>query len=173
MNRKLTPVILVALVVSGLIVGATSLAAVRSSSYVITGARTIDGYRVGATYAQAVRVLGGSYSTTQTNKTCTARWANGVTIVWHRTLPYAKWSKACLRFSFARVQRARVAAPNWRTDKGLRVGASESQLKRLYPAATAKLSSGYRVWTLAKASRIKLQAWAKKGHVAFFRLTTS
>lgn len=170
MNRRLVTAILVALVLSGVVVGPSSLAAVRSTSFVITGVRTIDGYKVGTTYAQALRDFGGSFSTTQSNTNCTARWKNGVTIVWHRKLPSSKWSKACTRFNFATVGRARAPRGTWRTDKGLRVGATQVQLKKLYPAARSKRLNRYTVWTLASVSKISLQAWMKRGRVAHFRL---
>jgi hypothetical protein len=170
MNRRLTTVAAASLALVALTLGSSALAAARTSSYIIRGATSIDGYRVGATYAQAQRFLGGSYSTSQSNTTCTARWKNGVTIVWHRKLPATKWAKACTRFNSARVGRAKKTRATWQTGKGLRVGASQAQLKKLYPGATSKGSNRYKVWTLAKASKISLQAWVTNGQVAFFRL---
>jgi hypothetical protein len=173
MNRRLVTVTLVALALAGLVTSPSSLAAAQSSSYVITGAKAIGGYKVGTTYAQALRYLGYAYSTTQSSAACTARWTNGVTIIWHRKPPATNWTKACARFSYATVKQGKSARATWRTDKGLRVGASLSQVKKLYPAATSKSSNGYSVWNLAKASKITLQAWVRQGRVSFFRLTSS
>jgi hypothetical protein len=169
MKRRLVIVTLVALGLSGLVV-APSLAAARSTSFVITGVKTIAGYKVGTTYAQALRYFGGAFSTTQSSSSCTARWKNGVTIVWHRRSPATNWAKACTRFNYATVGKARAPRGTWRTDKGLRVGATETQLKKLYPAATSKRSRRYTVWTLATVSKISLQAWVQKGRIAYFRL---
>ena len=173
MNRRLVTVTVVALALAGLVVSPSSLAAAHASSYVITGAKTIDGYKVGTTYAQALRYLGSPYSTTQSSTACIARWTSGVTITWHRRLPATNWAKACTRFSYATVKHGKSARATWRTDKGLRVGAAQSQVKKLYPVARSKRSNGYTVWNLTKASTISLQAWVKQGQVAFFRLTTS
>jgi len=173
MKRRLVIVTLVALALAGVIVAPSSLAAMRSSSYVITGAKTIGSYKVGATDAQALRSLGSAFSTTQSSTVCIARWRNGVTISWHRRPPATNWAKACTRFSYATVGTAKRPKGTWRTDKGLRVGATQSQVKKLYPAATSKRSNVYSVWNLASASRISLQAWVKQGRVAFFRLTTT
>jgi hypothetical protein len=170
MNKKLVTSTVVALALAALTFGSASLAAGRSTSNVIAGTRTIDGYRVGAPWAAARRVFGFPKASSQSGTTCTARWKNGVSISWHRTLPYAKWTKACVRFSRANVGTATVAGPTWRTDKGLRVGASQSQIKKLYKAATSKKSGAYTVWTLTKASGNALQAWVKKGRISYFRL---
>lgn len=173
MNRKLVAATLAALALSGSVVGPSSLAAARLSSFVITGAKTIDGYKVGTTYASASRTFGGSYSTTQSSTNCTARWKNGVTIVWHRKLGGTNWTKVCTRFSYATVRPAKAPKGTWRTDKGLRVGARQTQVKTFYPAATSKRSEGFTVWTLAKASTISLQAWVKNGRIAYFRVVRS
>lgn len=160
-------------VLTALVLGASALAAGRSTARVITGTKTIDGYRVGTTYAQARKVLGGPYSATQSSAVCTARWTNGVTITWRRRLPRTNWTRACLRFSSAKVGRSKTAGPVWRTDKGLRVRASASQVKRLYPAATSKRSGRYTIWTLTKTPTVSLQAWVTRGRVAYFRLVHS
>ena len=173
MNGRLVATTVTLLTLAALTFGSASLAAGRSAPNVIIGTRSIDGYRVGAGYAQARRLFGFPSSSTQSSRTCTARWANGVTIVWHRNFPYSKWARACVRFNRALVGGASVAGPIWRTDKGLRVKDSQKQIKKLYPSATSTRSSGYTVWTLSKASGTSLEAWVKNGRVAFFRLAAS
>jgi hypothetical protein len=170
LNRKLA----ITLAVGGLAlmaIGVASASSARpSSSNVITGTRSIDGYKVGAPWSAARRIFGFPKASSQSGTTCTARWTNGVSLSWYRTLPYSKWTRACVRFSRAKVGEATLAGPTWRTDKGLRVGAPQSQVKKLYKAATRKNSGGYAVWTLAKASRSSLQAWVKRGRIAYFRI---
>jgi hypothetical protein len=144
---------------------ATGSFAAPSGAYVITATKAIDGYRVGSTYVAAVRQFGGPKSSSQDAQTCVARWSNRVTIAWHRRWPYAKWSKACLNFAWANV-----AGSKWRTDKGLRVGATRSQVKKLYKAAKSEKSGGYTVWTLTRSSGNTLQAWVKGGKISYFRL---
>jgi hypothetical protein len=137
---------------------------------VINGTKSIAAYRVGTGYAQARRSFGLQYSSTGSTTTCTARWANGVTIVWRRKPGSNNWAKACVTFSQAQVGKPRVSQPAWRTNKGLRVGARAAQIKSLYPSARGKRSGVYTVWTLQKSPAIVLKAWVKKGRIAFFRL---
>jgi hypothetical protein len=72
---------------------------------------------------------------------------------------------ACVTFAWANV-----TGSKWRTDKGLRVGASQSQVRELYKSATRKSSGGYTVWTLARVSGKSLQAWMQDGRIEFFRV---
>jgi hypothetical protein len=149
--------------VAALGVGSAS-SSLSSSSYVITAAKSIGGYKVGSTYVAAKRQFGGPVSSTL-GRNCTVRWPNRVTINWHRQAQYAKMAKACVAFAWAKVN-----GTAWRTDKGLRVGAPQSQVKKRYKSATRKNSGGYTVWTLAKASGNSLQAWVKSGRIAYFRV---
>jgi hypothetical protein len=165
LNRKLATTLAVAGLALMAFGVASATSAASSSSYVITATKSIDGYRVGSTYVAARRRFGGPKSSSQSSRTCVASWSNRVTIAWNRRWPYAKWSKACVTFAWANV-----AGGKWRTDKGLRVGASQSQLKKLYKGATRKSSSGYTVWRLAKTSGSSLQAWLKRDRIAFFRI---
>ena len=143
----------------------TSSWAAAGGSNVIAGVKSIGGYPVSAKYTLARQIFGGPYSETQSGTTCLARWGGGLTIAWQRRLPYAKWDKACVTFSWAKM-----SGKLWRTDKGLRVGSSETQLRRLYASATRQTSGGYTMWRLAAGSSISLQAWAKNGRVSFFRI---
>jgi hypothetical protein len=149
------------------------MAAGRTTSYVVSGTKSIGGYSIASGYAKARSTFGGQASSTETPTICTARWSNGVTISWRRTLPSQNWAKACVKFSSARIGKPTIAAATWRTNKGLRVGARGTRIKSLYPSATSKRSGPYAVWTLQKASKTTLQAWVKKGKIAFFRLTKS
>jgi hypothetical protein len=146
-------------------IGFASASSALSGSYVITATKSINGYRVGSGFVAAKRQFGFPKSSSQSSRTCVARFANRVTIAWQRRWPYAKWSKACLTFAWANV-----TGSKWRTDKGLRVGASQSQVRELYKSATRKSSGGYTVWTLARASGKSLQAWMHDGRIAFFRV---
>jgi len=147
-------------------VGAGSAAqTMASASHVITAVKSINGYRVGAAYTAARQTFGAQYSSTQDRTTCQASWAGGLTIAWHRQLPSANWNKACLHFAWAKV-----TGSSWRTDRGLRVGAPQSNVKKIYKSAAHKSSGAYTVWTLNKASGKTLQAWAKKGRIAYFKL---
>src|SRR5262245_13975681 len=118
-----------------------STGAAAGGSYVITGIKSIGGYPVSAKYALARHIFGGPFSETQSGTMCVARWRGGLTIAWQRRLPYAKWEKACLAFSWAKV-----AGKLWRTDRGLRVGSSETQLRKLYASATRQASARYTMW---------------------------
>lgn len=137
-----------------------------AGSYVVTGTTTINGYHVGAGWTQARRLFGGPYSSTQTGAICTARWGTGLTITWKRKLPYANWPKACVTFSWAKL-----TGKQWRTDRGLRIGSAEAQVRSHYPAATSRTAGGFNVWRLASGSGISLEAWARGGRVAFLRLS--
>jgi hypothetical protein len=153
----------------GVVVGsAPSWAAAASTSYVITAAKSIDGYRPGSAYVAATKSFGGPVSSTQGPRTCVATFTNGVTIAWHRRLPYSRWEKACLAFEWAKV-----TGTQWKTDRALHVGSTEAQLRNAYKSATKKNSNGYTVWTLAKSSNNALQAWVKNGRVAYFQLVSS
>jgi hypothetical protein len=171
MNRK------VAIVVAFLAMtfASVGLAASHSSANIITGTTTIGGYRIGTSYANARRVFGPQYSSTESSNTCTAHWSNGVTISWLRSSTSLKWVKACLKFRGARVGKPLIAGESvWRTNKGLRVGDSTARLKALYPSAASKGSGAYTVFTLQKGSKVSLQAWVKTktGKVANFRFST-
>ena len=170
MNGRAASSAVAVVALMALILVSASIAAGRSSTNIIAGTKSIDGYRVGAPYAAARRTFGFPKASSQNGTTCTARWMNGVSISWHRTLPYAKWTKACVRFSRARVGKPSVAQRAWRTNEGLRVGARASQVSRLYPSATSRRSGVYTIWTLQKSPKVSLNAWVKKGRVAFFRL---
>jgi hypothetical protein len=170
MSRKLVITSVFAFALAAVTFGSAPVAAGPSTTSIIAGTKTIDGYRVGAGYAQAHRIFGLPYSSEQDSARCTARWGNGVTISWHRTLPSSKWAKACVKFSSARVGKPSVANAVWRTNKGLRVGARAAQIKSLYPSARGKRSGIYTVWILQKSPTISLNAWVKKGKIAFFRL---
>jgi hypothetical protein len=175
MNRKMLVAPTAALVLglcALLLSSPAAVAAGRSTATVITGTTKIGGYHVGAGYTQARRIFGPQYSSTGAAATCTARWADGVSITWHRTGSSTNWSKTCVKFGFARVGKPKVAGPAWRTNKGLRVGALTSQLRTLYPSAASKRSGIYTVWTLQKTPTLSLEAWVKNGKVAYFRLAT-
>lgn len=163
LNRGLATTLAVAGV--ALMAVCAAVASSGSNSYVITATKTIDGYRVGTGYTSALHRFGGPRSSSQDRAACVASWGNGVTIAWNRRPQYVKWQKACVTFAWSKV-----TGKLWQTDKGLRVGAAQSQLKKLYKGAAPKSSSGYTVWTLAKAPRTSLQAWVKGGRVAYFRL---
>lgn len=169
MNRKLAVApIAAALTLAAVAGGSAPASAAAPPRYVIAGTTSIGGYRSGAGYARARTLFGGPVSSKQDLRTCVAGWATGLTIAWHRRLPYAKWQKACVAFMWARVK-----GKQWRTDKGLRVGSSESQIRKLYPRARRTSRSGYAVWKLQTASKVSLQAWVKRGRVVSFRLVKS
>jgi len=165
LNRGLATTLAVAGVVLTAAGVATATSARTSSSYVITATKTIDGYRVGSAFTNAKRRFGGPRSSSQDRAACVASWANGVTIAWQRRPQYVKWERACVTFVWSKV-----TGRLWSTDKGLRVGASQSQVKKLYNVATSKKSGAYTVWTLAKSSGNSLQAWVKGGRVSYFRV---
>ena len=151
-----------AAVLTGLAIAAPATGA--AGDYVISGQK-IGTYRVGAAFVEARSRLGGPYSETQSGTQCIARWPTGVTIAWKRRLPYSVWQKACIVFRSAKVE-----GKLWRTDKGLRIGASDAALKRLYPGAHSAKADTFTVWSLATSSKFTLQAWSRGRHVAFFRL---
>src|SRR5262245_56360634 len=126
MKSRLATTTVAAAALAALTFGAASLEAAGSN---VIGTKNIGGYRVGSGYTQAKRLFGQPHASTQSGRVCTARWTNGVTITWHRTLPYSNWAKACVKFSQSKV------VGSWRTNRGLTVGASGSKLKKLYPAA--------------------------------------
>jgi hypothetical protein len=167
----IAPVVIVA--AAALVLGPVALAALGTASNVILGTTKIGAFPVGGSYLQAQKALGGPYSSNQLRSTCTASFVNGVTITWHRNGLKSSLAKACVTFMFARVDRAKTAAPVWRTNKGLRIDSPTSQIKTLYPSAKSTASVGYSVWTLQRTSTASLQAWVKDGKVAFFRLTKS
>lgn len=168
MNRQIALSLTAIAATAALSFGSASSAAAPTSSYVITGVKSIGGYRVGAPYSAARRAFDVQFSSSQDPTTCVAQWPKGLTIAWHRRLPYVKWQKACVKFYWAKV-----AGTAWRTDRGLKVGASVPGLRSLYPSATRKTSRAYAVWTLVRGSGVSLQAWTKKGRVVYFRLAGS
>jgi hypothetical protein len=163
MNWKLLPGAGAATLALAVVI-ATAAAAAGSS--IVTGTTAIGGYHVGAGWAQAQRLFGGPYSSTQDRTVCTAQWRNGVTITWKRTLPYADWAKGCVKFSSAKL-----TGKQWRTDKGLQIGSVEAQVHSRYPAAKSSTANGFHVWRLASGAGVSLEAWVKAGRVAFLRLS--
>lgn len=172
MNRKTAIPMTIAL---ALVVALASAAlGARSTANIIKGTSAIDGYKVGTSYTHARHAFGPQYSSLQSSKICTARWGNGVTISWRRREPFSKWTKACVRFSGARIGKGAASATPWGTNKGLRVGATTARLKALYPSATGQRSGVYTIFTLQKGLRVSLQAAVKdkSGKVAEFRFVT-
>jgi hypothetical protein len=131
---------------------------------VITGT-AVGGLATTAAFAKAQELFGVPYSETQSSTDCIARWQGGLTIAWHRKLPEKKWTKACVEFNWAKV-----TGKNWRTDKGLRVGAAQAAIKRLYPHA-AKQKAGTAVyWNLSPNGNPSLQASMKHGRIKYFQV---
>jgi hypothetical protein len=118
-----------------------------------------------AEFAKAQELFGVPYSETQSSTDCIARWQGGLTIAWHRELPEKKWTKACLKFSSAKV-----TGKNWRTDKGLRVGAAQAAIERLYPHAAKKKAGTAVYWNLNPKGNPSLQAWMKHGRIKYFQV---
>jgi hypothetical protein len=135
-----------------------------SHSYVVTST-AIGGFKVSSGWTQAHQIFGGPVSSTQDHFICTARWPDGLTLTFARHYPLTAWSKACKVF-----KSAKVTGKSWRTDKGLRIGSAESQIKHLYPGAVKKSTT---VWIVNPKASPQLQASVKKGKVASIQVIRS
>jgi hypothetical protein len=116
-------------------------------------------------FAQARQLFGGPFSSTQDRFTCVAKWAGGLTLAFKRQFPLSVWEKACRVLEWAQA-----SGKKWQTDKGLRVGNTESQIKHLYPKATSAKAGSTTKWSLVPGQKPVIQAWTKRGSVVLFRI---
>lgn len=132
------------------------------------------------TLGAATRALGEPTGTAGGGVDCTVRWSSiGLVICFANFGGY----DACTQsggFAGSAIVKGR-AARRWRTDRGLRVGASLATLRKLYPAA-AYHSGGYypKSWWLVVGTNPYgqgcpcpqpiLRAKLNRGHVSSFRL---
>jgi hypothetical protein len=155
--------VIVALIAATMPLVAVASSAASSRANVIVGVKSIAGFPVSSNFAAAKKLFGAPYSETSSSRVCIARWPGGLSVSFKRNPKFEKWERACLVVTSATGEK-----DNWRTDKGLRVGASVSQLKKLYPAAQQRGS----VWVLVPGST-SLSATLAKGRISGFQITRS
>jgi hypothetical protein len=124
-----------ALLALGLILLAVSpatLLAASTSSTTINRDRAVGPVRIGSgTLSQATAAYGTPTSIHHRPSTCIARWRPLRLSMQFLAFTGDPCTSGVLVFATA-------AAPRWKTDRGLRVGASKSRLLTLYPKAKAK-----------------------------------
>jgi hypothetical protein len=124
-----------ALLALGLIllaVAPATLLAASTSSTTINRDRAVGPVRIGSgTLSQATAAYGTPTSIHHRPSTCIARWRPLRLSMQFLAFTGDPCTSGVLVFATA-------AAPRWKTDRGLRVGASKSRLLTLYPKAKAK-----------------------------------
>jgi hypothetical protein len=134
-------------------------------SYLIRG-NTVGGFSTATgDFAQAQKLFGGPYSSTQNQTACVARWTDGLTLIFKRRLPFSAFKKACRL-----VRSGKITGKRWRTDKGLSVGSAQSSIKKLYPKAARRKVAGVLEWMLVPGLKPALFVRVKDGRVQYFHL---
>lgn len=150
-------------VAAGLLAASISPAAAQAE--VIRGDRSLGPFRTEMKLSDAVRVFGTPDSVKTLpgfRRTCQARWIGILKL----DLVFA--GASCTNQSL--LIRATAAGSNWRTLRGLKIGAAEAVIRSLYPRARRTRHGGGYV-LLSRGRVTTLVAFVRNGKVRAFQVT--